>query len=228
MTRSRLIAALRLSILPLLVATAIVLAWKAGYFDLDRRHELARAVERIRQLPGSHLMFAAMFAAGISLGLPSNVGTWLSGALFGVWVGGALALASAVAATVAGYWMARTIAKRPLQRVFGEHRLLRALKNRDDAVTLFQLRVIPVAPFAVLTYVAGIAGVSMRKLLSATVIAGVPAFLAHAFVGTQLMQGLTSTGGDAKRAISLAVGVTVALLLVSVVVAVVRHRHGHH
>lgn len=228
MTRSRLSAALRLSILPLIVAAALVLAWKAGYFDLDRRHELARAVERIRQLPGAHLMFMAMFATGIALCLPSNVGTWLSGALFGVWLGAALALASGLAATVAGYWMARTIAKRPLQRVFGEHRLLRALKKRDDTMTLFQLRVIPVAPFAVLTYVAGIAGVSMKKLLSATVIAGIPAFLAHAFVGTQLMQGLTTTGGDAKRAIVLAVGVTIAMLLVSVVVGVVRSRNGQH
>lgn len=228
MTRSKVFAALRLALLPLLVAAALLIAWKAGYFDLDRRNELARAVERTRQLPGVHLLFLGMLAIGISLCLPSNTGTWLSGALFGVWLGGALALASGVVATLIGYWMARTIAKRPLQRFFGEHRLLRALGKRDDTVTLFQLRVLPVAPFAVLTYVAGIAGVSMRRLLAATVIGGIPASLAHAFVGTQLMQGLTSTSADAKRAIMLAIGVTVALLVVSVVVGIARRKNGQH
>ena len=96
------------------------------------------------------------------------------------------------------------------------------MKKRHDIATLFQLRVLPVAPFAVLTYVAGIAGVSLRKLLLATVIGGIPACIAHAFVGTQLMQGLTSTSGDAKRALLLAGGVTGAMLLISIVVGVVR------
>lgn len=227
MTRSKVFSAIRLALLPALVAGALLLAWKVGYFDLDHRHELERAVRRLRELPGVHLMFVGMLALGVSLCLPSNAGTWLSGALFGIWVGAALALAGVVVATVIGYWLARTVAKRPAQRLFGEHRLLRALRKRDDIVTLFQLRVIPVAPFAVLTYVAGIAGVSMRKLLAATVIGGMPACLVHAFVGTQLMRGLASTSGDAKRALLLAVGVTVAMLLVSIVVGVVR-RNGQH
>lgn len=227
MTRAKVAAAFRLALLPVLVAGALLIAWKIGYFDLDHRQELGRAVRRIRELPNVHLMFAAMLALGVSLCLPSNAGTWLSGALFGLWVGAALALASGVVATVIGYWMARTFAKRPAQRLFGEHRLVRALKKRDDTVTLFQLRVIPVAPFAVLTYVAGIAGVSLRRLLAATVMGGIPACIAHAFVGTQLMQGLTSTSGDAKRATMLAIGVTVAMLVASIVIGVVR-KNGQH
>ena len=222
MTRSKVLSALRLAILPALVAGALFIAWKAGYFDLEHRRGLARAVERIREQPGAHLFFVAAFALGIALCLPSNVGSWIAGAMFGVWTGAATALIGGLLATVVGYGLARSIARRPIQRLFGEHRLLRALKKRDDIITLFQLRVIPVAPFAVLTYVAGIAGASLRKLLLATAIGGVPACLAHAFVGTQLMQGLTAASGDSKRALLLAAGVTIAMLLISIVVGLVR------
>lgn len=225
---SKAVAALRIAVLPALVALALVTAWKLGYFDLDHRRELARAVASIRELPGVHILFIAMFAVGIALCLPSNVGSWLAGALFGVGMGAAVALTGGLVATVIGYWLARTIARRPVQRLFGQHRLMRALRKRDDIAALFQLRVLPVAPFAVLPYVAGIAGVSLRKLLLATVIGGVPACLAHAFVGTQLLQGLTSSSDDSKRALLLAAAVTVSMLLVSVVVGIVRRNGRTH
>jgi uncharacterized membrane protein YdjX (TVP38/TMEM64 family) len=227
-TRSKAAAAFRLALLPALVAIALVVAWKTGYFDLDRRQALGRAVDDIRALPGSSLMFVLIFALAVALCFPANAATWLAGALFGTWLGGAVSYAGGLIATVAGYWLARRIARRPFERLFGEHRLLRALKKRDDIATLFQLRVLPVAPFAVLTYVAGIGGVSLRKLLVATALGGIPACLAHAFVGTQLMQGLTKSTGDAKRALLLAGGVTAGMLLVSLVVSLVRRKDKEH
>lgn len=227
-TSSKAAAALRLAILPALIAIALLVAWKSGYLDLDRRQELGRAVDNVRQLPGSSLLFVGIFAIAVALCFPANAATWLAGALFGTWLGAGVAYAGGILATGIGYWMARRIARRPMERLFGQHRLLRALKKRDDIATLFQLRVIPVAPFAVLTYVAGLAGVSLRKLTLATVIGGIPACLAHAFVGTQLMQGLTRSTGDAKRALLLAGGVTAGMLLISLVVGIVRRNGKVH
>lgn len=228
MPLSKASAAIRLAILPALVAIALVVAWKAGYLDLDRRQEMARAVDDVRRLPGSSLLFVAIFAVAVSLCLPANAATWLAGALYGTWLGGAVSYVGGVLATAIGYWLARRMARRPIERLFGEHRLMRALRKRDDTATLFQLRVIPVAPFAVLTYVSGIAGVSLRKLLLATIIGGIPACLAHAFVGTQLIQGLTRSTGDAKRALLLAGGVTAGMLLISLVVGIVRRNGKAH
>lgn len=228
MNRPKAAAAIRLALLPTLVAIALLMAWKSGYLDLDRRQELARAVENVRVLPGSALLFVGIFAIAVALCFPANAASWLAGALFGTWLGGAVAYAGGLVATLVGYWMAKRIARRPMERLFGQHRLLRALKKRDDIATLFQLRVLPVAPFAVLTYVAGLAGVTLRKLMLATAIGGIPACLAHAFVGTQLMQGLSSSTGDAKRALLIAGGVTAAMLLVSLVVGIVRRNGQPH
>lgn len=224
MTRSKAFAAFRLALIPVLVAVAALIAWKMGYFDLDHRQTLAKAVERIRQMPGVHMVFVAVFSVAIALCLPVSVGTWVAGAVFGVWIGALLSLVSSLVATALGYWMARRVAKRPLQRLFGEHRLLRELKNRDGVGEIFQLRVIPIAPFAVFTYVAGIAGISVRRLLAATAIASVPAGLAHAFVGTQLMRGIASDSGDSRQAVVWAVGITIAMLLVSLVIGIARKK----
>jgi phospholipase D1/2 len=217
-----------LALLPAIIAIALLIAWKTGYFDLDRRQALAGAVDDVRALPGSSLLFVLIFAVAVALCFPANAATWLAGAMFGTWLGAAVSYVGGLVATVVGYWLARRLARRPIERLFSEHRLLHALKKRDDIPTLFQLRVLPVAPFAVLTYVAGIAGVSLRKLLLATVIGGIPACIAHAFVGTQLMQGLSSSSGDAKRALLLAGGVTAGMLLVSLIVGIVRRNSKAH
>jgi uncharacterized membrane protein YdjX (TVP38/TMEM64 family) len=222
--RSKAFAALRLALIPVLVAVVALIAWKMGYFDLDHRQTLAKAVERIREMPGVHVVFVATFAVAMALCLPVSIGTWVSGAVFGVWLGAALSLASSLAATVLGYWMARTVAKRPAQKLFGEHRLMRKLKNHDGVREIFQLRVIPIAPFAVFTYVAGMAGISVRRLLLATAIASVPTCVAHAFVGTQLMRGIASDSGDSRQALLWAAGITVAMLLISIVIGIARKK----
>ena len=228
MTRSKAFAALRLAIIPMLVVVAVLIAWKAGYFDLDHRQNLARAVERVRQLPGVHVAFVAACAIAIALCIPVSVGTWVAGAVFGVWPGAALSLASSLAATVLGYWLARKVARRPAQKLFGEHRLMRKLKNNDGIREIFALRVIPIAPFAVFTYVAGIAGISMRRLLTATALASIPTCVAHAFVGKQLMQGIASSSGESKQALMWAAGITVAMLIVSLVIGRTRKQGQAH
>ena len=228
MTRSKAFAALRLAIIPVLVAVAALVAWKLGYFDLDHRQNLARAVDRIREMPGVHLVFVAVFTIAIALCLPVSVGTWVAGAVFGVWLGAALSLLSSLTATVVGYWLARKVAKRPAQKLFGEHRLMRKLRNNDGIREIFALRVIPIAPFAVFTYVAGIAGISVRRLVAATAIASIPTCVAHAFVGNQLMQGIASSSGDSKQALMWAGGITVAMVVVSLVIGRTRKKEQAH
>lgn len=227
-TRSKVVAALRLALLPVLVAVAALVAWKLGYFDLDHRRTLVRAVQGIRDIPSVHVAFVAAFAVVIALCLPFNVGTWVAGAVFGVWMGAALALASGLVATVLAYWLARTVAKRPMQRLFGEHHLMRKLKDNDGVLQIFQLRVIPIAPFAVFTYVAGIAGTSLRRQLLATAMASVPTCLGHAFVGTQLLRGLSSQSGDARRALVLAAAITIFMLLMSLGIGIIRRNGRPH
>lgn len=203
---------------------AALAAWKLGYFDLDRRQALLGTVQRLRLIPSIELVFTAGFTVAVALCLPANVATILSGAVFGWKVGSAISMAGAMLGSVAAYWLARTVARRPILRLFGEHRLLQRLKAHDGILELFQLRVLPVAPFAVLSYLAGVSGVSMRRLLVATLLGSAAQSVAYAFAGQALLEGIVSSSQASRRALLMALGVTVLMLLLSLGAGFVRRR----
>jgi uncharacterized membrane protein YdjX (TVP38/TMEM64 family) len=220
----RVTAILRLLVIPAIVAIAIFAGWKLGYYELDRRQALFDTVQRLRQIPGIEIAFIIGFALIVALCLPANIGTMLAGAVFGTWVGAGIALAGGLTATVAAYWLARTVARGPVTRLFGDHPLMRKLRNHDGVIQLFQLRVVPVAPFAVLAYLAGVAGASLRNLVIATAIGGLAGCTAYAFAGSALMKGIVESSNASRRALMMAGAVTLGMLLMSFVIGFIKKR----
>lgn len=222
----KLVPILRLAVVPVLVAIALIAAWKLGYFRLDRTRQLLEAVRRIHDIPGSEALYVLAFAVAIALLLPAWIATLLGGAVFGFLEGAALAMAGALAGTVLAHLLARYVAKVPMRRLFGEHRLLKQLREHDSVMALLRLRILPVAPFAVLDYVAGVAGVSLRRLFLATMIGVIPSIIAYSYVGSELVRGIVTSSQGSRRALWIAAGVTVAMLLVSVMPGLIRRlRH---
>jgi uncharacterized membrane protein YdjX (TVP38/TMEM64 family) len=215
--RGKLAAATRLAVLPAVVLVTLLIAWKLGYFELDRRQRLFETVQRLRVLPGVEAWFFLSYAVGISLGLPSAVLATVAGAVFGFRLGAPIAWSASLLGTALAYGMARTVAKNPIRRLFGEHRLMRRFKKHDDVLTLTRLRVVPAGPFAVFAYVAGVAGVSLRRLLIATAIGILPSDAAYAYLGSAILAGSVSAKDASGRAVWIAGGVTVAVLLLSLV-----------
>lgn len=215
--RVKLLAAARLAVLPVVVLATLLIAWKLGYFELDRRQRLFEIVQRMRVFPGVAGWFFVIYAVGISIGLPSAILATVSGAVFGFRVGAPVAWSASVFGTALAFTMARTVAKHPIKRLFGEHKLMRRLRENDDVLTLLRLRVIPAAPFAVLPYVAGVAGVSLGRLLIATAIGILPSDIVYAYVGSAVLAGSVSAHDVSGRALWIAAGVTGAALLLSLV-----------
>ena len=215
---------LRLAVIPVVVLVALFAAWKLGYFELDKRRQLLDTVQRLRGMPGAgpEVMYVAAFAIAITLVLPAWIATLVGGALFGPWKGALLAWTGALAGTVVTHLLARYVAKAPMRRLFGEHRLLRHLREHDDVMELLRLRILPVAPFAVLDYVAGVAGVSLRRLLLATMMGVIPSVIAYAYVGSELINGMISRTDASRRALWIAGVVTVGMLLISVTPGLIR------
>jgi len=199
------------------VSVALFTAWKLGYFDLDKRRQLAEAVVRLKGVPGAEVVYILAFAVAITMVLPAFIVSLVGGALFGVWKGALLAWIGALAGTVGAHLLARHVARAPMRKVFGEHRLLRVLREHDDVMELLRLRIMPVAPFAVLDYVAGVAGVSLRRLMLATMLGVVPSVVAYTFVGSELIRGLVTQSQASHHGLWIAGAVTVAMLLLSLV-----------
>ncbi len=213
---------LRLAAIPAAMIVALIAAWKLGYFDLDRRRELVEAVGRLRATPGAELAYVVGFGVAIAFLLPSWIATLVGGALFGVWKGALLAWMGALCGTVLAHLVARGIARKPVQRLFGSHRMLLRLREHDDVMELLRLRVLPLAPFAVLDYAAGISGASLRRLFLATMLGTIPAALAYAYVGSQLVRGIISERSASRQALLIAAGVSVSMWLLSLAPALVR------
>ena len=215
-------ALLRLAVVPVLVMIALIAAFKLGYFELDKRRQMLDVVQRLRSVAGAEIVYVAGFALAIALVLPAWIATLIGGALFGAWKGAALAWCGALVGTVASHLLARYVARAPMRRLFGESRLLGALRDHDDVMYLLRLRVLPVAPFAVLDYVAGVAGVSLRRLLVATMLGVIPSVVAYAYVGSELMRGLVTHSEATRGAMWIAGAVTAGMLLLSVVPTLIR------
>ena len=206
--------------------TATLVAWKLGYFDLDRRREIAAFVERTRGLPVIQVLYVAGYTIIVALSLPAVVGTILGGAFFGWGWGGLLAWCGILTGTAVAHTLARRVARAPLQRMFGQHRLLTQLREDVGVVGLIRLRVLPVAPLGVLAYVSGIAGVPLRRLLAATAIGMLPSVTAYSYVGWQLMRGLADPDAT-SRALKLASYVTIAMLALSIIPNLVKKARGN-
>ena len=219
---SRIGAIARIAILPALVVGAALLAWKLGYFELDKRRHLVETVQRLRMVTLIEPVFILAYTLAVAICLPVSILNLLAGAIFGPLFGSILAWSGAMMGTVFTHFLARWVANAPLRRLLGEHRLLTQLREHDDTLSLFRLRVLPVAPFGILDYIAGLANVSLKRLLLATAVGVLPSVVAYSYVGAQLLSGLVSEGEATRRGLWVAGGVTVGMLLLSVTPSVIR------
>jgi uncharacterized membrane protein YdjX (TVP38/TMEM64 family) len=221
---SRVRVALRLAVLPGLIIVALVIAWRLGYFTLAEREQLIALVRKARHTPAAGLFFATIYAVAAAIGLPITVMSIVGGALFGLARGFVLAWVGAMVGTLAAYALARSVGEGPVRRLLGKHHLLEHLQKRSDFGALVRLRVLPVAPFAVLDYAAGLAGVSLRVLLLATALGIVPTVGAYTYAGAELATGLEQAGAARFRAFWIAGGVTLVMICVTLVPRVRRFR----
>ena len=216
MTRRRAVAA---TILVIALA-ALLVAWRAGYFDATRLENIRRLVHAGRELPFGLLLFAAAHVLAIVLLLPTTPVSVAGGALFGmsalpvVWV-------AALVGSAAAFALGRYTGRFPMRRFLANHPMLERLRSRASTWDMVRLRVLPFAPFGVLNYLAGMSGIRLRTLLVATAVGMLPSTVAYVAVGRQLAIALEG-GRSAREAIAIAAAITMALALMAAVTGAAR------
>lgn len=201
---------------------ALVLAWRFGYFGLAHGEQLLAVVQRARHNPWAGPLYVLAFTVIATVGLPVTVLSIVGGALFGTTRGVLLAWIGAMIGTVTAYILARSIGQGPVKRFLGRHKLLNELQKRSDFWALLRLRVLPLAPFAVLNYLAGIVGTSLRRLLLVTAIGALPTLVVYGYAGSEIVTGLEQAGDARLRAFWIAGGVTLVMICLSLVPRLVR------
>jgi len=176
-TRSRRLRSALLVAVLIAVPIALVLA---GGPSVD---ELKRTVRQAGLL--APLVFVGVYSGWTVLLLPGVVPTLAGGALFGFALGSLLALVGATAGATAAFLVARRVGRTGVRDLAGPRGArLEEWLDRHGFVALLYARLVPVVPFNVLNYAAGVAGVGARAYVSATAVGIVPGTLVYAALGS--------------------------------------------
>ena len=182
-------------LLSLLVAGMVI-----AFFAFDLDHYLT--LEFLKQRQGEFAvlreqspwqvagLFFALYVTATALSLPgAAILTLAAGALFGLLEGVLLvSFASSIGATLA-FLTARFVLRDAVQRRFGERlKAVNAGVNRDGALYLFTLRLVPLFPFFLINLLMGLTPIKTRTFYWVSQAGMLAGTLVYVNAGTQLAQ----------------------------------------
>ncbi|MCV2353903.1 VTT domain-containing protein [Paucibacter sp. B2R-40] len=192
-TQRRLRLRRRLALLALLLAGLLGLAlfWSAGKLDLNALLAQLRSSGAALG-PGLAMLAAAL---GLTLAVPLSAISLLLIAALGPWQGFACSMGAALLSSAASHAIGRGLGHQALQGLAGPRVRQVSEQIGDRGVwAVITLRLLPLAPFAVVNMVAGATHIRLRDMLVGTAIGMTPSTLAMAFFMDRILLALQQTG----------------------------------
>lgn len=203
---------IKIALLAVIVAGVAALYFSPLRAYLDREH-IRGTIAYLRGLWYGPLVLIVSYAIGCIFAVPATVFVVSAGVIWGWKLGGLYSLIGGVLGATASFLVARFLGEGVLQR-FG--RLGRAVEKQVDHAgfqSLLVLRLIPIFPFAVLNYGAGVAGVRLLDFVFATALGVMPSNFVFAYSADALFNG-TMTEGDALKRLAIVLVLVLAVVLV--------------
>jgi len=186
------------------------IAWKLGYF---RTQKVTEAAGNAATNPWVGVGFVLVYALVASVALPVGPLAYGAGAIFGFWRGSILVWIGSMLGAVGGYHVARGIWSRPARRLLGRYKdKIHDLDKGSVFLNTFRLQLMPIIPFGVFNYAAGISELSLREFLAGTAVGIIPGTLMATFIGDRIIAGVR---GEGKQPYLLAAGVALIVLALS-------------
>lgn len=149
-----------------------------------------------------------VYAVATCAFVPGPVLAGASGLLLGTLLGTAVAIVAATLGASAAFLIARILARGPYRAVAGQRlRAVTARIERRGFMALFYARLTPGAPFALVSYAAGMTRIRWRDFAAATAIVASPRAFAYASLGGHL-------GNYSSPQALAAVGVLVVMTMI--------------
>lgn len=171
-----------LAVAVLAVAGALIAAWMpfagAGWPDTDA---LVDAARRFRRWPAAPLLTLACFALGGLIVFPVNLLIAASIVAFGPVAGGLLALAGSLLSAWLVHAIGRRLPPATTRRWFGRRgeRVRERIVGHGLLAIAF-VRIVPVAPYSVVGFLAGVARVGRADYLAGTALGMAPGIALYA------------------------------------------------
>ncbi len=157
------------------------------------------------------ILYVLLYTIGTLLILPSTPLNLSGGALFGVGMGTVWTTVAALVAAVVAFAFTRTIGREYTARKFkGKWEAIDAEMKQGGLFYMFAIRLLPIIPYGLVNFAAGLTSIRFRDYFVGTLIGTVPGILPFVMMGA----GLKSLGkGDV---FPLMVAFTLIALLVGV------------
>ncbi|GBR16084.1 TVP38/TMEM64 family protein [Acetobacter orientalis] len=127
--------------------------------------------------------------------LPASVGAVTSGMIFGLQNGFLIASTTTLVGALIAFWLSRSIFRSPIQSFLNRHKfflMLERMTEKQGWKMVCLLRISPILPFAVTSYVLGFTELSTADYILGT-LASLPALLGYVFIGTLTQNGFSQT-----------------------------------
>jgi uncharacterized membrane protein YdjX (TVP38/TMEM64 family) len=178
----------------LAVLAGIIAASKAGLFQLHDVTRLRAVVEHVRATPALPLIFVAAYVVMSAVGVPASALTLAGGALFGATRGIALNWLGAFGGALLAFGVVRAMSLHALTQRLHAESTAGKLLGPGAPMLLFRLRLVPVAPFALLNVGAGMSRMSWRSYALATGLGIVPVTVIYTVFSASLIAGVQGSG----------------------------------
>ena len=190
----------------------------------DWSEALARQIAGLGLLEGL-LLFCALNLVATLLFVPAWIFPLVAGAVFGLGWGVVAALAGALAAALAAFLIARYLVRKPFERVarrYDAFEAVNAAVRKDGWKVVALLRMSPVLPSGLKSYLLGLTRVRLADYLGGSAAGLLPGVLLKVYVGSA-GRGVLSEGGAYNWAL-LAAGLAATVLVTVLVGRKVRRR----
>ncbi len=166
------------------------------------------------------IVYVVLYVVLTVLLVPGTVLTAAGGVLFGVVLGTTLTVISATIGAMLSFQIARRLGRERVEQIAGQRiQKLDSWITRNGFMAVLYVRLIPLFPFSVLNYAAGVTSVRTRSYLFGTAIGIIPGTFAY-----------TALGGTIDRPTSpeflAAVGLIVVLAVTAPLIQRVARRRG--
>lgn len=151
--------------------------------------ELLACLAELRHMEGGLSIFFALASLALLLGAPATPMVIAAGLLFGAWAGFGVAYSALTLAALSGFVAGHFLGNDALRRLAGKRldRLSRHLAQRG-ILTVFSLRLMPLAPFTVVNLVAGASRIRFRDFLIGSLAGLAPGTVALTIFSDQLLR----------------------------------------
>jgi uncharacterized membrane protein YdjX (TVP38/TMEM64 family) len=137
------------------------------------------------------IAYIAIYAIATVMILPSTALNLAGGALFGPWLGTFWTSLAAILAAIAAFAFTRTVGREAVaKRLAGRWQTMDAEVKRGGCFYMFAIRLIPVMPYGLVNFAAGLTSVSFKDYVVGTTLGTVPSVLPFVLLGSSGLQAI--------------------------------------